>query len=390
MEIIEGFAVETTEGLIFTVKGIIQPPDRVIAYLRYVPDPRGDRQRVGVCYRRVYQFEEQLAILQADFPSYLSGAADPVLGIPVQSVPRAAINRAYDPRQRLAEISQRDANDPLEVAARDLAELLCAASGLPVSSGSVGVTGSLLFALHTPDSDLDLVVYGDAPARAVHRALLRLLDAPDPAIPVRRLHPEEMTALHAAHRPDTPLAWEDFVRLQSRKVNEFRFRERACFVRFVKRPEEAGERYGERRYEPVGAATVRARVTDDRDAIFTPCRYVVAEAMLEDGAPVADLREIVSFRGRFSDQARAGEWVVGRGSLERVTSQRGAPYSRLVIGGQAGDYLRCKCVAPRQKLVALQEILSGMGRVLVAYSGGVDSAYLLWAALDVLGSARVL
>ena len=38
-----------------------------------------------------------------------------------------------------------------------------------------------------------------------------------------------------------------------------------------------------------------------------------------------------------------------------------------------------------QKQAKLFELLSGMGKVLVAYSGGTDSAYLAWAATRVLG-----
>jgi pyridinium-3,5-biscarboxylic acid mononucleotide sulfurtransferase len=37
------------------------------------------------------------------------------------------------------------------------------------------------------------------------------------------------------------------------------------------------------------------------------------------------------------------------------------------------------------KLIKLKEILAGMERVLVAYSGGVDSTFLLRVASDVLG-----
>ncbi len=343
MDIIEGFAIETSEGLIFTVKGLVQPPDRVIAYLRYVPDPRGDRERAGTRYRRVYRFEEQRAILQEGFPHYISADPDPIMGIPVQAVPRAAVRRVYDPCQRMAEIRRDGPTDPLEANARDLIERLRIESDLAPSFGSLGVTGSLLFALHTPASDLDLVVYGEAAAHAVHRALHRLLADPDSHPDgLRRPNAKELAALHATHRPDTPLAQEDFVRLQARKVNEFRFRGRACFVRFVRQPDEAGERYGERRYEPCGTAVVRARVTDDRDGIFTPCRYGVAEAVFEGDVATADLREVVSFRGRFSDQARAGEWITGRGSLERVLERaagREQVYHRLMVGGRAGDYL---------------------------------------------------
>src|SRR5512143_2673910 len=38
-----------------------------------------------------------------------------------------------------------------------------------------------------------------------------------------------------------------------------------------------------------------------------------------------------------------------------------------------------------QKCARLDESLRGLGRLLVAYSGGVDSAYLAWAAHEALG-----
>ncbi|HEY3822184.1 MAG TPA: ATP-dependent sacrificial sulfur transferase LarE [Polyangiaceae bacterium] len=44
---------------------------------------------------------------------------------------------------------------------------------------------------------------------------------------------------------------------------------------------------------------------------------------------------------------------------------------------------------PDQKLERLREVLRGMGRVLVCYSGGVDSAFVLAAAHEVLGPGAV-
>jgi len=61
-------------------------------------------------------------------------------------------------------------------------------------------------------------------------------------------------------------------------------------------------------------------------------------ASAADDVEAAPLREIVSFRGRFADQARDGERVRARGTLERVFPRSGAPFVRLVVGAP-GDYL---------------------------------------------------
>jgi predicted nucleotidyltransferase len=49
--------------------------------------------------------------------------------------------------------------------------------------------------------------------------------------------------------------------------------------------------------------------------------------------------ELVSFRGRFADQARAGQRVRAVGAVERVIWRDGHATVRLVVGGRPGDYL---------------------------------------------------
>jgi predicted nucleotidyltransferase len=330
---LEGAAVETVTGLIFTVKGVVHPPDRIVAYLRYVPDGRGERLRGRQRYRRVYSVAEREETLRALGLSYT--VDDPMLGVPVDAVPWDDVTRVYDPRERLRRLRDTGPDDALAGDALALAELLRDAAGVP--GMALGLTGSLLFDLHTAESDIDLVVYGDGECRKVHAALTRLLD--DSSSVVRRPRGEELTAIHEMHREDTPLSAADFVRLQAGKVNEGRFAGRPYFVRFVKLPAEVPERYGDPRFAPAGRALVEARVVDDRDALFTPCRYGLREPRFLEGPPRADLGEVVSFRGRFADQAQVGQRVRARGTLERVVWRERAEMTRLVVGGQPGDFL---------------------------------------------------
>ena len=328
---LEGAAVETVAGLIFTVKGVVHPPDRVVAYLRYVPDERGERLRGRKRYRRVYSVAEREETLRALGLSYR--VDDPMLGVPVDAVPWDDVTCVYDPRERLQRLRSDGPDGALAEDALALAELLRDAAVVPGTA--LGLTGSLLFDLHTAESDIDLVVYGDGECRKVHAALTRLLA--DSSV-LRRPRGKELMAIHETHRADTPLSAADFVRLQAGKVNEGRFAGRPYFVRFVKLPAEVPARYGDPRFAPAGRALVEARVVNDRDALFTPCQYGLSEPRFLEG-PHADLAEVVSFRGRFADQARVGQRVRARGALERVVWRERAETTRLVVGGQSGDFL---------------------------------------------------
>ena len=332
-KILEGFGVETVEKLIFAVKGLVHPPDRMIAYVRYLPDSAGNRIRKGVNYRRVYRFEEQHQIIHTQYPVYFHD--EPAFGICMQSVPLERIRRVYNPCDRVVDIHTNGPKDQLEENALSLVRLLAHAANVPLNN--LGISGSLLYGLHHPTSDIDLVVYGNAEGRAVHQALRHLLD--DPSESVRILDRDQLMTLHASHQPELPLSFADFARFQIRKVNEFLFKEFQCFIMFVQWPDQWGETYADPSFEQCGSSEILAQVRDERESIFTPCRYRVEDVVFLKGRPRSDLREIISFRGLFSDQARVGEWVHAKGSLERVIPRSAPPYYRLTVGGKVGDYL---------------------------------------------------
>jgi 2-amino-4-hydroxy-6-hydroxymethyldihydropteridine diphosphokinase len=333
-EVIESFYLETGDGLFFSVKGLEHPPDRWIAVLRYAPDPQGDRLKDGAAYRRFYSFSDQELFLDANGPQYL--AYDPFFQTMLQSVPGSLVVRIHDPRQRLKELLISPNPKRLEKDAADFASLLKKEAGVPWHS--LGVSGSLLIGLDTGSSDLDISVFGEQNCYQVYRALMRLLDDRSCA-GLDRLDKKGMDQLFEDRSADTQMEADEFFRLERRKVNQGQFRNRVYFIRFIKEAYESGANYGQVHYTKIGRAKVTATVSDDREAIFTPCRYILSEVRDQDGCKLPDLTEVVSFRARFCEQARTGEMIEASGMLESIQSDKGNSWQRLLLGNSPVDRL---------------------------------------------------
>ncbi len=226
--------------------------------------------------------------------------------------------------------------DPLVRDTLAFAQLLQAEAKVDLSC--VGVSGSLLIGLHTPDSDLDMTVHGERNCRRVHLALSRLLSSGD--------HPElkpfdqdGLDKLYQERVPDTRMDYEDFLATEKKKVFQGIFRGRTFFIRFLKDVSEVGERYGDYSYTPLGKAGIRAQVVDASESIFTPCRYQLADVHFDQRSPLEPLSEIVSFRGRFCEQAQAGDLISAFGTLEQVQTRDGRTWYRLLLGNHPEDIM---------------------------------------------------
>lgn len=328
----EGDFIETSEGLIFDVKGLIHPPERVIAYLRYLPDGRGNRKRAGVKYRKVYDLTARAKLLGKKWPHYIF--EDPVFNREVQAVPFDKVKRHYLPVEKFKELRDDTQQNSKERLAADMAKMLIEEAG--ISTSNIGVSGSILVDLHTNESDIDLILYGTDTARRCRARLAALLE--DRSRGLRSYDAWDLRRLYKQRGLSSAVSFERFTRGERSKVLQGKFRNTDYFIRCIKEWNELQEVYGDREYCQVGRARVRGRVCDDSEAIFTPSTYQIMDVEVVGGTVGRAPVQIVSFRGRFCEQAHAGERIIARGTLEKVLSKHGETH-RLVIGENSRDFL---------------------------------------------------
>ena len=329
----EGDLLETTDNIIFDVKGLVHPPNRVVAFIRYVPDPEGNRERDGTRYSKFYSLSKRYALLKQKFPQYL--VDDPVFNTLLCEVPFEDVKQHYQPARGLQDLRNRNNLDDAEKTALRFMELLKENAGVPWSK--LGVSGSILVNLHTPSSDIDLIVYGSETGYRVQATLKSMRE--DKNSPFKAYNLDGLKELFDFRSKDTITSFEDFVRTDSRKVSHGKFMGKHFFIRFVKDLNEISEQYGTIIYKPEGRARIKATITDDSEAVFTPCSYKLANVEILEGTKVEPIEEIVSFRGRFCEQARSGEVVIAEGKLERVQQEGKHDHFRLLLGSKPSDHM---------------------------------------------------
>ncbi len=318
----------TKDNLIFEVKGNVHPKDRIIAYLRYVPVKTGDRMALdGTKYRKIYNLLEREEYLKKNYPKYLWN--DNVHGRVVQSVTKSDVSFVLSPVDFLRQLRDSGIHlTPLQRASLELAKILT--SDFNLTWENLGLTGSQLTGLSTLDSDIDLVVYGDAAGKKFYTSLRENFDSS----PYLSRYSGSALDSHVEFRWSSIPHKDELREIEASKVLQGTYNSYEFFIRLVKMPQDVGYEYGDLRFEERGSLSVHCKVVDDSDSIFTPCYYVV------ECEQNPQLTKLVSFRGRFTEHVKRGMVVEAKGRLESVCTTDGDDlYLQLVMGESPDDSL---------------------------------------------------
>jgi len=335
--------VQTIEGYFFCVVGPVHPADRVIAYLKYVPDPSGKWGRGNIRFKRALRNYTMLDLLETlrfleHQPEYIYDS--PVLSISMSAVPLNRISAHVKPERKLSQLIQMDELDVLQRKLVDVATLISDKSRVPIEY--FGVTGSLLLDIHQDFSDIDLILHGMRNREAVKQALLRMAKEGGSLIQPFDDERARQWCLNKAEM--YPLTYEEAAWILRRKWGRGTFRGTMFSVHPVKLEDDVSERYGDRIFKPEGIVTIKATVSDDSEADFLPSVYKVEDVKILGGPMATDIYEVASYEGLYGGVAEKDEKIIVCGKLESVVQTKiGQEYHRVVVGSKEAegqDYIK--------------------------------------------------
>ncbi len=293
--------IEDKDGWLYAVSSY-DTREAIGATLRYIPDVKGERcDRSGRRYRKL-EFDESYRIISQQKPEYLDT---------LHRVPVSDIVQVYKPEEEMPSILRRDVR-------------VCTLSNsLGLVEGTAGCTGSLLCGLECGESDIDLVVYGDAWFRERQNLIAGILGGK-----LEGLSEDMWRRVYEKRRPS--IGYEEFLLHEKRKWNRGQISGTYFDLLYTR---EYGDLETARfsKGKVVGRQTITALVKDSKYAFDSPAVYRVVHE---------EISAVLSFTHTYSGQAFPGEIIEASGVCEVHGDERW-----LIVGTSReapGEYIRSK------------------------------------------------
>ncbi len=319
----------TKDGLYFTVVGNVHPSDRIVAYLKYYPHIDQDKVRKtlkrAIKHYNIPNIIKTIKILEDRYPHYMF-FLEPY-GFKFSAVPLECLKESFLPEKKLQEMLQDEELDTLSQRAINLALRLSQECKLSIEK--FGITGSILLGIHDPVfSDIDLTIYGKDNSKKVKNVLLEIFKTKD--LEIKRADGEFLSKIKKQFQNMNDKELKIFYQ---RKWNRGTFKGKFFSINPVRTENEVSEKYGEKKYIPLGIVETKAYVKDSSENLFIPAVYKIEEVKIVKGLKVLDIEEVVSYDRNYADVAETGERILCRGKLEKVIVQKDkCSYHRVAIG----------------------------------------------------------
>jgi predicted nucleotidyltransferase len=329
------------DGRVFAVLGYIQPTDRILSFLKYIPDSSGEWQSGDIKYKRIFWGSVTSTV---DGMSLLPDGyiiEDSHFGTDLLQPPRERVAKYFSPEIRLKEIIQGGPTDPLEELAKNGADALHDALG--ISFDHIGVAGSILWKGHSLDrSDINMNIYGFDSSWKLHNNYEALTEVRDDAR-LRELE-DWKHAMARVHDRVPIMKSEDLQNLFTR-------RKALCLgdicigITPILLPGEVpihheSETYAAVSTEPV---TVKLDVVNTDYGIFHPAIYETQSQPL-DMISGDSVSRIMVYDGAFGGLIRTGDKIEVTGTIQKVVPKSGAsPFYQIMVGTKSGagkEYIR--------------------------------------------------
>ena len=328
--------IYTRDDLYFATTTYLHPKDRIIAFLRYINDPDGDRSLNGVRYSKV-DSKQAYKFLKENFPDYLYNCT--VTQVEMMGVPLQKVEKILRPSERLKEMMNYPSPDKILQKVIKIAETLHELTDIPYRH--LGISGSILPGLYDPlVSDIDFVVYG----LDNHRKAMDAFSAIkfEQNSPLKAIKENYWIKLYEKRVKDSSLSYEEFRWYEERKNNRGTVNGTLFDILATRDWDEIHGIFGEETYQPRGTVELEATVSNALAAFDNPAVYQVEDVKILEGNQIPPI-EVASYTHTYAGQAIEGERIIAKGKLEKV-SGRNKRY-RLIIGTtreSIGEYIKLK------------------------------------------------
>jgi predicted nucleotidyltransferase len=260
---------------------------------------------------RLYTAQNYQSFLESfrhNFPSHVYFC--PYMGKEVITAPLNSVKDIYVPKECLHRLAKLQTRDSLQNAALDLIKLLSTES--QIDTEDFGIHGSIALNMHTPKSDVDLVVYGAQNFRKLEATIKKLVEA-------------------------GTLTYMSKNRIDAARQCKGKYQGKTFMYNAVRKPEEVNSKYGIAKYHPTAPVRFCCTVKDDSEAMFRPAIYKIENYVPADRESTFSENkvpnQVVSMIGCYRNVARRADRIRVSGMLERVENVETGQVSHQVVVG---------------------------------------------------------